>query len=176
MKLLLKRFYTTHVLSSSFSGNVAPGALARDIHHGTRSNALPNAPDDPTGPSAPVVVQPLDADRVGIDDDDVIYKLDDDNDASQPLKPPQFPSVLIDVETRFDVPVDKSPVAPLGHSVLTTNEQRRRFTSKRRRQLKQQPAIDNNHDNDHDHDHDSSANTSGLIVISPPPPSQRGFL
>ena len=79
----------SHGLSSSLSGNVAPGALARDIHRGKRSHAA-QARDDPTGPSAPVVVQPLGADRVGIDDDDDIYKLDDDNDTFQPLKTPQF--------------------------------------------------------------------------------------
>ena len=85
---------TSHVLSTSLSGNVAPGALARDIRRGRRSHAA-QAPDDPTGPSAPVVVQPLGADRVGICDDVYIYKTDDDNDTSRPLKTRQFPSVLI---------------------------------------------------------------------------------
>ena len=51
--------------SSSLSGNVASGALARDIHRDTkRSKALPNAPNVPTGLSAPVVDQPLNDDDV----------------------------------------------------------------------------------------------------------------
>ena len=66
------------------------------------------------------MVQPLGADRVGIYDDVYIKKIDDDNDTSQSLKQPQFPSVSIDVETRFDVPLDKSPVPPLDPDVLTT--------------------------------------------------------
>ena len=56
---------------------------------------------------------------------------------------------MIYPETRFDVPVDKSPVAYLDSNVSvtstttstttpTTYKQRRRLTSKRRRQLKQQ--------------------------------------
>ena len=34
--------------SPSLTGIVASGALARDIHRGERSKALPNAPNDPT--------------------------------------------------------------------------------------------------------------------------------
>ena len=68
VEVVVEEICTTHVLSSpSLRGNVAPGALARDIHRGKRSHAA-QAPDDPTGPSAPVVVQPRGADRVGIDD------------------------------------------------------------------------------------------------------------
>ena len=69
------------ILSSSLPGIDAPGAFATDIHRGERSNALPNAPNDPTGPSAPVVVQPLcdDDDDDDVDDDDVIYKRNDES-------------------------------------------------------------------------------------------------
>ena len=41
--------YASCVLSSSLSGNDAPGAFAKDIHRVERSKALPNAPNDPTG-------------------------------------------------------------------------------------------------------------------------------
>jgi hypothetical protein len=60
--------------SSSLSGNVAPDALARDIHRITRrSKAFPNAPNGPTGPSAPEADQPPNDDDVehGFVDHDV---------------------------------------------------------------------------------------------------------
>ena len=92
---------------------------------------------------------------------------------------------MIDVETRFDVPDDKSPVAHLDPSVLTTYKQTRRLTSKRRRQLRQRPVVDNDPDDDDDDNivittitttsTTPSTTTSGLI-LTPPPPSQRGFL
>ena len=45
------------------------------------------------------------------------YSDDNDNSAQQPLKQIPFPSVLIESQTRFDVPVDKLPTQPLGPNV-----------------------------------------------------------
>ena len=95
-------------------------------------------------------------------DNNDTYNDGNDNSAQPPLKQLRFPSVLIESQTRFDAPVDKLPTQPLGPNVpaistptsttlsttkwtatSTTYKQRRRLTSKRKRQLNQQPAIIN---------------------------------
>ena len=84
----VESFDTSCVSSSSLLGNDAPVAFAKVIHQGERSKALPNAPNEPTGPSAAAAAQFL-CDDDDVDDDDDIYKRND--------------------ESRFDVPVKQPP-------------------------------------------------------------------
>ena len=72
------------VSSSSLCCNVASGDPARDIHR-----------DHP----------PLDADA----DNDDKYKHNENNGAQRPMKQTPFRSILIDPQTRLDVPDDKLP-------------------------------------------------------------------
>ena len=127
------------------------------IHQGERSKALPNAHNEPTGPSAPAAAQPL-IDDDDVDNDDGLYKRNDESRFDIPLKQPHFANVLIDDKPRVNVFVDDLLVPPVDPNVSTTTstttltsyKQRSRLTSKRRRQLRQQSTNDTNHNHNND--------------------------